>query len=149
MKPTPDRLSLEAYPEVTELAARFSDVDMFRHLNNVAIGQFYEEVRFAMVARLREALPADRGGRVTVVNVDTAYLREARYPGLVTVGTGLAQRARRSFVLGQALFQNGACFSAADTTLVYVENGAPAPLPSAFDEILGALVLPSFIDAAG
>jgi len=149
MKPTPDRLSLEHYPQVTEIAARFSDVDMFRHLNNVAIGQFYEEVRFAMVARLREVLPTDRGGRVTVVNVDTAYLREARYPGLVTVATGLAQRARRSFVLGQALFQNGVCFSTADTTLVYVENGAPAPLPSAFDEILGRLALASLTDVAG
>jgi acyl-CoA thioester hydrolase len=148
MKPAPDRLSLETYPQVAEIAARFSDVDMFRHLNNVAIGQFYEEVRFAIVARLREVLPPDRGGRVTVVNVDTAYLREARYPGLVTVATGLAQRARRSFVLGQALFQNGVCFSAADTTLVYVENGAPAALPSAFDEIFEGLALPSSADAS-
>ena len=143
MKPTPDRLSLDTYPQVTDIAARFADVDMFRHLNNVAIGQFYEEVRFAMVGRLREALPNDRGGRVTVVNVDTAYLREARYPGLVTVATGLAQRATRSFVLGQALFQNGVCFSAAETTLVYVENGAPAPLPAAFDDIFEGLALPS------
>ena len=143
MKPTPDRLSLDTYPQVTDIAARFADVDMFRHLNNVAIGQFYEEVRFAIVARLREALPTDRGGRVSVANVDTAYLREARYPGLVTVATGLAQRARRSFVLGQALFQNGVCFSAADTTLVYVENGAPAPLPAAFDDIFEGLALPS------
>jgi acyl-CoA thioester hydrolase len=149
MKPAPDRLSLETYPQAVEIAARFSDVDMFRHLNNVAIGQFYEEVRFAIVARLREVPPPDRGGRITVVNVDTAYLREARYPGLVTVATGLAQRARRSFVLGQALFQNGVCFSAADTTLVYVENGAPAALPPEFDEILGSLALPSALEAGG
>jgi acyl-CoA thioester hydrolase len=149
VKPTPDRLSLESYPQVTEVASRFSDVDMFRHLNNVAIGQFYEEVRFALVARLREALPKERGGRVTVANVDTAFLREGRYPAPVSVGTGLVQRGKRSFVLGQGLFQDGVCFSAADTTLVYFEGTGPAALPPEFDAILSGLELPSFVDASG
>jgi acyl-CoA thioester hydrolase len=146
MKPTAERLLLASYPSQTEVPPRFSDVDMFRHLNNVAIGQFYEEVRFALIGRLRERLAKGEAGRVMVANVDIAYLREGRYPDLVTVGTGVARRGSRSFVLGQALFQGGVCFSAADTTLVYVGAGGPAPLPDAFAPIFEALKLASCLD---
>jgi acyl-CoA thioester hydrolase len=151
MKPSPDRLELATYPSRVEVPARFSDVDMFRHLNNVAIGQFYEEVRFALTAQAREALPKGAGGRIMVVNVDIAYLREGRYPGVVTVGSGLVQKGRKSYVIGQALFQDGVCFSAADTTLVYTENGAPAALPPALEAALDALKLATFAEggAAG
>jgi len=143
VKPTPERLRLESYPNRVEVPARFSDVDMFRHLNNVAIGQFYEEIRFNLIGRMRERLGKGAAGRVMVANVDTAYLREGRYPGLVTVATGIAQRGRRSFVIGQGLFQDGVCFSAADTTCVYVDATGPAELPEAFDPILEEL---KFVD---
>jgi acyl-CoA thioester hydrolase len=146
MKPTPERLDLASYPATADIAARFSDVDMFRHLNNVAIGQFYEEVRFALTAEMRDLTPRERQGRIVVVNVDMAYLREGRYPGLVTVGTGFVQRSRRAYVLGQALFQEGRCFSCADTTLVYTEAGKPAELPAEFAETFERLRLPSFAD---
>jgi len=139
MKPTPDRLVLANYPSRVDVPSRFSDVDMFRHLNNVAIGQFYEEVRFALTAQAREALPKGGGGRIMVVNVDTAFLREGHYPGLVTVGSTVVHRGRKSYVLGQALFQDGVCFSTADTTLVYTENGAPADLPAALNPVLEGL----------
>jgi len=146
MKPTPERLALDSYPSRVEIPSRFSDVDMFRHLNNVAIGQFYEEVRFALTGQVRERIPAERKGRVMVVNVDTAYLREARYPGVVTVGTGVVSCGRSSYVLGQGLFQDGVCFSCADTTLVYMEGAAGAALAPEFDAIFRELALPGFVD---
>jgi len=146
MKPSPERLALDSYPSKVEIAARFSDVDMFRHLNNVAIGQFYEEVRFALTGQVRERIPRERNGRVMVANVDTAFLREARYPGTVTVGTGVASCGRSTYVLGQGLFQDGVCFSCADTVLVYLENNAPAALAPEFDAIFRELALPGFVD---
>lgn len=146
MKPSPDRLDLASYPHSVEIPARFSDVDMFRHLNNVAIGQFYEEVRFALIGAAREKIPRERNCQLLVVNVDTAFLRQAKYPGLVTVGTGLVQRGKRAFTFGQALFQEGACFSAADTAIVYTENGKTADLPAEFDAMFETMKLPSFID---
>jgi acyl-CoA thioester hydrolase len=150
MKPSRERLELSTYPSRVDIPARFSDVDMFRHLNNVAIGQFYEEVRFALTAQAREMLPKG-SGRIMVANVDTAFLREAQYPGTVTVGTGVARRGGKSFVFGQALFQDGVCFSAADTTLVFVGPTGPAVLPPELDAFLNGLQLPSFVDerAAG
>ncbi|MET0183574.1 MAG: thioesterase family protein [Caulobacterales bacterium] len=146
MKPSADRLDLANYPHKAETPARFSDVDMFRHLNNVAIGQFYEEVRFALIAEAREKIPRERNSQLLVVNVDTAFLRQARYPGMVSTGTGITQRGKRSFMFDQALFQNGVCFSAADTTIVYTENGKTADLPPEFGAMFDALKLPSFVD---
>lgn len=146
MKPTPARLKLENYPSQTAIPARFSDVDMFRHLNNVAIGQFYEEVRFALIGQARETIPRERKSALLIANVDMAYLRQGRYPGVVTVGTGLLQLGRKSFLLGQGLFQDGVCFSCADTTVVYLENGAAAPVAPELEALFGAMRLPDFVD---
>ena len=146
MKPTPTRLKLESYPHQVEIPPRFSDVDMFRHLNNVAIGQFYEEVRFSLLAVAREKIPRERNSRLLIANVDMAYLREGAYPGVVTVGTGLLQFGRKSLRLGQGLFQNGVCFSCADTTVVYVENNSAAPLAPQITAVFADLKLPDFVD---
>src|SRR3972149_12069112 len=89
MKPTQERTTLATYPSKVEVPARTSDVDMFRHLNNVAIGQFYEEARFALIGEIRERIARERRSALVIVNVDMAYIREARYPGIVTVGTGI------------------------------------------------------------
>lgn len=146
MKPTAERLILDSYPARMELPARFADVDMFRHLNSVAIGRFYEEARFALTAEIRATIPAERRGRVLVANIDTAFLREGRYPGPVTVGTAVVSRGRSSCVLGQGLFQDGACFSCADTVLTYLEDDVPAALAPEFDTVVRRLALASFVD---
>lgn len=146
MKPTAERLVLSNYPSQVEAPVRFSDIDMFRHINNVAMGQFYEEVRFSLTARMREALPRERGNAIVIVNVDIAYLKEGRYPGVISIGSGIAQRGRKTYVIGQALFQGGACISTADTTLLYMENGAPAELAPEFEAVFASLRLPTFVD---
>jgi acyl-CoA thioester hydrolase len=91
---------------------------------------------------MRELLGRERGGRMVVVNVDTAFIAEGRYPGQVTIGTGMVSRSKRSFVIGQALFQDGRCFSAADTTIVYLEGSATADLPAELDATFERLRLP-------
>lgn len=146
MKPTPARLNLASYPSKVEVAARFSDVDMFRHLNNVAIGRFYEEVRYALIGQVRATIPSERKSMVLIANVDTAFLREGRYPGAVTVATGALSFGRKSLVLGQGLFQDGVCFSCADTTVVYLEHGAPAALAPELEALFAGLKLPDFTD---
>ena len=141
MKPAPERLVLDNYPSRVDVPARFSDVDMFRHLNNVAIGQFYEEVRFALTAQLLEQIPKDRERRVIVASVATAFLREGTYPGMITVGSAIVQKGRSSCTIGQALFQDGKCISAADTVLVHLFKGAGAPFPEELDPFFAGLAL--------
>jgi len=140
MKPSPERQELSYYPHRSEVPVRFADLDPLRHINNVAIGQFYEEARVS----LNNAVFAKAGvrpERMLVANVDIAYLREGHYPGVLTVGSGIARIGRTSYVIGQALFQNGACIGAAETVVVYIDQGAPAPPPDAVRRALELFLL--------
>lgn len=135
MKPTSDRLLLETYPVQVEVPTRFSDMDPLRHVNNVQIGQFYEEGRIAVNTRVFDGLKS-RPHRVLVANLDIAYLAEAHYPGLIRVGGGICRIGRTSYVIANALFQNGQCVGVAETVLVATAEGKPAPLSEDVREAL-------------
>jgi acyl-CoA thioester hydrolase len=132
MKPSAERLLLSHYPHTLEVPARFSDLDPLNHLNNVAIGNFYEEGRSAFNRRAFRQVRDRSGIRMLMVNVSITYLREGRYPGTLTVATGLLRLGVSSFCLGQALFQNDLCIGVAESTTVNIRNGASAPLPEEF-----------------
>lgn len=140
MKPSPARLRLETYPRRKDVPIRFSDIDFFRHLNNVATGQFYDEARFELLSESYNAGGAR--GRMVIANVDIAYLREAKYPGTITVGTGIVKLGERSAVIGQALFLAGKCIGAADSVVVSVDDSGGAPVPAAVRTFFEALLLP-------
>lgn len=127
MKPTPERLLLETYPIRLDIPARFGDMDPLRHINNVRIGEFYEEARIALNTRLFEGLES-RPKRMLVANLDIAYLAEAKYPGLITAGSGVHRIGTTSYTVANALFQDGACVGVAETVLVATAEGRPAPL---------------------
>jgi len=135
MKPTPDRLQLETYPVQVDTPTRFSDMDPLRHINNVQIGQFYEEGRIAVNTRVFEGL-ASRPKRILVANIDIAYLAEAQYPGIIRVGGGVCRVGRSSYVIANGLFQNGRCVGVAETVLVATADGKPAPLSEEVREAL-------------
>ena len=141
MKSDPERLLLSHYPHAMETPARFSDLDPLNHLNNVAIGNFYEVGRSAF-NRMAFRKVRERGSiRMLMVNVSITYLREGRYPGVLTVAPGVLRLGGSSFTLGQALFQNGTCIGVAESTTVNPSNGASAPLPPEFRAALEALTL--------
>jgi acyl-CoA thioester hydrolase len=141
MKPLPSRLDLANYPTTLDVPARFSDLDPLNHLNNVAIGNFYEEGRVNFNRKALAFLLDRRRIRFLLINVSITYLREGKYPGLLTVGTGLLRLGRTSFTLGQALFENGQCIGLAETTTVNARDGVSAPLP---DDLRDALSLLPF-----
>jgi acyl-CoA thioester hydrolase len=134
VKPTPERSRKEAYPALRQVPIRFADIDMFRHLNNVAAGQFYEEARFEMIDEAMRLLDREARGAMVVANVDTAYLGQARYPGTIEVATGVAAVGRTSVTLGQALFFGDACISMADTVIIHIGKKGAAPMPAVMAE---------------
>jgi acyl-CoA thioester hydrolase len=138
MKPSPARLDPANYPLLKPVPIRFADVDMFRHLNNVATGQFYEEARYELLADLRGLVPRDESPTLVIANVDTAFLGQARYPGVIDVATGVVRVGERSITIGQGLFVEGRCIGCADS-IVVVAEGMLAP---AIRERLASLLLP-------
>jgi acyl-CoA thioester hydrolase len=136
-KPSPARLHLAAYPDVRSYDPRFGDVDRFQHLNNVAIGRYYEDsrIRFLDTSGVREAL--DEGSGVTLAEFSMQYLLEGFYPHPLTLGTGVLRVGGASLVLGQALFQRGHCIGTSECVIVHVKaGGGPGPWPDAARAVL-------------
>ena len=142
MKPTAARLDPASYPLHKAVPIRFSDVDMFRHLNNVATGQFYEEARFELLAEARVQVAKDDSPALVIANVDTAFLGQARYPGTIDVATGIVRVGARSLVIGQGLFVGGLCIGCADSVIVSTGPAGPTPLPGPIRAYLSRLLLP-------
>lgn len=142
MKPSPARLDIGSYPRRKSVPIRFSDVDMFRHLNNVATGQFYEEGRFELLADARGTLDKEDRGALVIANVNMSFLKQARYPGEIEVGTGVVKVGGRSLIIGQGLFVDGSCIGVADSVVVSVGPTGSAPLPEPVARFMSALLLP-------
>lgn len=128
MKPSPARLDPANYPLLKPVPIRFADVDMFRHLNNVATGQFYEEARYELLAELRGLVPREESPTLVIANVDTAFLGQARYPGTVDVATAIIGVGERSITIGQGLFVEGRCIGCADSIVVAAEGALAPPI---------------------
>jgi len=130
MKPDPRRLSPETYPLHVTVPTRFRDLDTLGHINNVAIGSFYEEGRAHLN---RTVFPAGmrrkHAMRMLIADVHIAYLAEAHYPGDIIAGAGIIHIGRTSYTIALALFQNGACVGACETVLVNTDGTAPTPIP--------------------
>ena len=142
MKPDPARLDPAVYPVSVTVPSRFRDLDTLGHINNVAIGSFYEEGRAALN---RTAFPSDyrrkHNMRLLIVDVHIAYLAEAHYPGDIEVRSGISRLGGSSYTIALALFQNGVCVGTCETVLVNTDGSRPAPLPDDGRQALEALAL--------
>ena len=138
MKSPRERLQLSTYPFTTEIEPRFGDVDALQHLNNVALAGIYEEARLRFTATFRHAPQGEDGQRPVLAQITIRYLAEGHYPGTLTAGIGALHIGRTSYVVGQALFQAGACIGTADTVIVWTAEGRPHPVPDPFRAALEA-----------
>ncbi|MEO1038919.1 MAG: thioesterase family protein [Pseudomonadota bacterium] len=137
MKPDAFRLDPETYPLSVIVPSRFRDLDTLGHINNVAIGSFYEEGRATLN---RAALPHDlrraHDIRLLIADVHIAYLAEAHYPGDIQVRAGISRIGGSSYTIALALFQKGECVGTCETVLVCTDGQKPMALPDAAREAL-------------
>lgn len=141
MKPDPHRLDPVTYPRHKAVPIRFSDVDMFRHLNNVATGQFYEEARYELLAEARELVAKEDRGVLVIAGVNTSFLGQARYPGTIDVGTGILRIGERSLMIAQALFVGDKCIGIADSSVVSTGPEGAVPIADPIRAFLSSLMI--------
>lgn len=141
MRDDPRRRDPATYPSRITLETRFTDMDVNRHLNNVAVQRLYEEARVRFNWALRAAHPELGRPRYLVARVATDYLAEGSYPAPVEIGYGIASFGRTSFVAALGLFQQGDCIGLCDTVMVYRGDDGPAPLPEPLRAVLGEWAL--------
>ena len=129
MKDDPRRRDPAAYPWSVTMDTRFSDMDPNRHLNNVAITRFFEEVRIRFNwSLIAKGAMADRP-RYLVAHVAVDYLGEGSYPEPVTMTYAVGNIGRSSFRCLMGMFQDGKCIALSDSVLVHRGPDGPAPLP--------------------
>lgn len=145
MKHNPRRLTLDIYPHRTEVSLRFADIDPQWHLNNVRVGEYYQEARVAFFRHLSSQSGYERapGSRTLVAHQAIDYLNEVKYPGSIVIGIGVSRIGTSSWSFGMGMFKDSACVGLSTTTLVYgLENGA-APIPPAYRALLERFLLPT------
>ena len=143
MKTDPRRLLLASYRWVQTMETRFADMDVNRHLNNVAFSRFFEETRIRFNGTLFANANADASPRprYLVAHVAIDYLGEGSYPEPVTMAYAVGSIGRTSFRSQKAMFQNDRCIALCDTVLVHRGDAGPAPLPDALRTRLEAFGL--------
>lgn len=141
MRDDPRRHQAANYPWTVTLETRFTDMDVNRHLNNVAVQRLYEEARVRFNWALRAAHPELGRVRYLVARVATDYLAEGHYPAPVELGYGVGSIGRTSYVAVLGMFQGGKCIGLCDTVMVHRGEAGPSPLPEPLRAVLGEWVL--------
>jgi acyl-CoA thioester hydrolase len=135
----------EDYPYRIEIPARFADLDVNMHLNNVAVSTFYEDARTTMHrAELGRWLgkPGTNRSRLFVGRTATEYFAEGGYPATYVVGIGVSRIGTASFTDSLALFTEGRLIGACDTTMVHSFGTGSAPIPAEMRAVLETLKAP-------
>ncbi len=139
MKKDAWRRQPSSYTLQSELMPRYTDVDLWQHLNNAALISMHGEncqrwLRGVFGTSVwRQAKPA-----IATLACATDFLAEGQYPEPLTTGTRLLGFDADSFRLASALFQNGSCVGLHDATLAVWDQGQPLALPSAVIDALQA-----------
>jgi len=127
-RPEPWQLLAENYPASVVMQTRFQDIDPNRHLNNVAFAAMFENARVRLNRALRPWGDRPKNERSMVAAVTINYLREGQYPDDVEISSGVSTIGRSSYVIAQAMFQNGHCIATCDSIIVCRTDGEGKPL---------------------
>ncbi len=130
-KPDPALLDPARYPFCTEVDVRFGDIDVNRHVNNVALAGFVEEgrVRFHAASGFHTAL-AGLGAMAASVSLE--FIGQAYYPGTIKLHCGAARIGRASYDLELLLCQEQRPVVFARSVMVCMKDGKPFAIPESF-----------------
>jgi acyl-CoA thioester hydrolase len=143
-RPHPMRLRRESYPITEPIGARYADMDVYGHLNNLALETMHENSRATLNQRALPGVydPGERSIRLVSAQNVVHFLAEAHWPAQMTAGVGVARVGRTSYVASSGLFLDDTCIGLCDTVLVAVDgNGEPTPLPEDTLQALGGMQL--------
>jgi acyl-CoA thioester hydrolase len=138
-----ERLDVASYPEPgIDLPVFYGDLDTNGHVNNVAMGRYFEMGRFEAHRKIGIGrISRTYGGHMLVAHVGIDYLAEVNFGSLVHVRTRVARIGRSSISEEQAAWQDGTCVAICESVAAYRKDGAAAELPAEMRELLQALTV--------
>lgn len=128
----------------TDVAVRWSDQDVNRHVNNARVVTLIEEARLAALAHWlgADGVPDPAQPRV-VVSLHLDYLRPVDHGPQLTGRLQVLRVGRTSYTLLCELLQHGQVAARAKTVLVQMDpqTGRAVPLPGPVREVLSRLLV--------
>jgi acyl-CoA thioester hydrolase len=101
-----DRPQLSAYPYVTAITTRWSDNDIYGHINNVVYYSFFDSA--ANLYLIEHGLDIARAGVIgLVVESRCTYHAPLAYPTPVRAGVRVDKLGNRAVTYGIAIFGDG------------------------------------------
>lgn len=143
-EPEPRSLRREHFDELAPVTTRWSDNDMFGHLNNSVYFELFDTVLNAWMMRetgIDESVAPVLG---VVAEASCRYYEEVAFPGTVDVGVRVTRIGRTSVVFGFGLFVAGVeeIATHGEWAQVYIdrETRRPVPIPDVVrDHLEGAV----------
>jgi acyl-CoA thioester hydrolase len=142
-KDAPARLTKQNYPLCFEHRTLYADMDAFRHLNNGAIGRFFEEGRADLNIQIfgpNVMTDPPDGLQLLFASVHIDFLKQAHYPGFVEIATAVNRIGNSSWGVVQAGFQEGMCFAITEAAMVKAVHGRPVALNEREREVMQGLL---------
>ena len=99
-------LQPQDFPHQTPMTSRWTDNDMYGHLNNSVYFQYFDSTINRFLLREAETDPLGGGVRNVVAESGCTFLKEAHYPTDFTVGLRVEHIGRTSTVYRLALFSS-------------------------------------------
>ena len=125
MRNDPWRRDAASYPLRGELMPRYTDVDIWQHMNNAALISMHgEAVQMALRSVFGETVWRDSEPVIACLSNATDFLAEAYYPAPIAWGVRLLGVDAEGLRVASALFQNEQCIGLHETRVTAWAQGA-------------------------
>jgi acyl-CoA thioester hydrolase len=143
--PRPSPLRRDAFARFVPIATRWSDNDVYGHVNNVAYYSFFDTAVNALLVEAGLLDPAASPVVGLVVDSNCSFFASLAFPDPIEVGVTVEEIGRSSVRYLLAVFQAGAEQAAAQGryTHVYVERATQksTPIPEGHRRLMESLVI--------
>jgi acyl-CoA thioester hydrolase len=124
---------------------RFCDLDVFGHVNNNAIGTYFENARAAFFMSLRPAWPKIDPNFI-IVHTSLDFTDELHMPARVKIGCAIVEIGRTSAKMSNALFSGDKPIAHSEITFVLIDQKSRQPVM--IPEDLRSDLAPFFVNEA-
>lgn len=141
-KPDPALLDPARYPFHLEIPTRFGDLDMNRHINNVAMTGLFEDARVRFLYHTG-AMGGPGPIQPMAASFAIDYLQQAYYPTPVAFHVGVSHFGRTSHTIIHLATQGDIAVALAHSVVVATCEGRPCPLPPEIEAATRAMMMPA------
>jgi acyl-CoA thioester hydrolase len=121
------------YKHWIEDHVRFSDLDPLGHVNNNAIGEYFENARADLFMKVTPNWP-HRDTLFVLARTAIDFRRELHMPAALRIGTAIVRIGRTSMTLANALFRGSDGLASCESVSVLIDRASRKPVPIA-DEL--------------